>query len=459
MALFDILSVNAQSLNAFQKGIDLTNKNINNVYNKDYSREMALFDELPRYGVNMAEAHRVFDERYFKRYITENQNYNYHQELSSNLDNLEAMFNDITGAGLSADINEYFSSINDITNEPENMAARDSFLVSAQKFTSKLKDLYITLESEKNGSQLALKNEAKDINRLTSSLAKINKEIKASSGGNLIPDQERINTLYNERDRLVKELSSHIDTKIRYGADGSVDVSSAKGHALVVGDRNFELKVESVSEPELKTTSSRVTLNGADITNEFTKGTFAAKIEYTNQTVKTMDKLNTFAIEFAKQNNAIHQQGFNLDDETGLSLYDITGEDGSEHILNLSLAIDDARKLAVSSQTDSPGNNENFQALYSLKDREFDNLNQKSFYDYYIEMVGDIANSKDLHVKMAQESEAVLTSLDKKLQEISGVNMDEELMNLMQLQNAYQAAAKVINVTDELLKTVMGLIR
>ena len=486
MALFDLLSVNAQSLTTFQKGIDLTNKNINNVYNKDYARERPIFEELPAYGVNLAEAHRVFDQRYFDRYLKENQTLAFHQDLESNLDGLEAIFNDINGTGFAKDINDYFSKINRLVSEPDNMAARQDFLVTARKLVARLKSSYDSIENEKTNLFIGMEKEAQEINRLTASLAKVNQAIKGQPA-NLTLEQEKKNTLLNERDKLLKELSNHIDMKVRYNKDGSADVFSAKGHALVLADRNFEVSLQEKQIDlggGLQTTTRAILIDGVDLSSDFSKGSFGAKIEYQKRLEESMKRLNSFAISFASENNTIQVNGYDLipddtstdpvtkhpseplfayDGYTLPSNYDPANVQNDVNdklnIKNLVVFIEDPKKIATSSKDNVPSNNDNAKAFYSLKDKKIASLDNKTFYDYYIDLVGDVANAKDFHTKMATDSRMLVDAVESKLQEISGVNMDEELMNLMQLQHAYQAAAKVINVTDELLQTVMGLVR
>ncbi len=47
------------------------------------------------------------------------------------------------------------------------------------------------------------------------------------------------------------------------------------------------------------------------------------------------------------------------------------------------------------------------------------------------------------------------SNIDQVRQSISGINVDEETQNLIKYQNAYQAAAKTINVLNSLLNTVI----
>ena len=59
---------------------------------------------------------------------------------------------------------------------------------------------------------------------------------------------------------------------------------------------------------------------------------------------------------------------------------------------------------------------------------------------------------------MSQQKD-IMTQLNKMRDRISGVSIDEETANLMQFQHTFDASAKVIQVADELLKTILDLKR
>ena len=466
MALFSLLSINAQSLNSFQKGIDLVNKNINNVSNKDYAKEIAIYGELANYGVSMEEAHRIYNQRYFDRYINENQKYSFYNEISSSLDSIEALFNDIQGSGLSDTFNQYYEALNDIVNEPENLTARNTFLEETKVLVSKFTNIYSSLENEKSNLQQSMANEIETINSLNENLALLNKKI-AAQPGNLITEQEQLNSLLNERDSLIKQLSEHVDIKVRYNKNNTVDIFSAKGHALVLFDKSFKLSMQTDSKElgfGLQSFSSKIFINNTEVNNEFNAGTLGAKIETQETIDNTITKLNNLLHEFALQNNAIHTNGVDLNGESGLDIF-IDKEGGSTDINLNNIAINpelinNPEKIAAASDPNNlPSDNTNIKNLYDLKEKSFPNLDNRTFYDYYISLVSDIGNTKTRYNNLANDTLQVRDALDNKLQEISGVNLDEELVNLMQLQRSYEAAARVITVTDQLLESVMNIIR
>ncbi len=462
MSLFSVLSVNGHTLGSFQKGIDLVNKNINNVDNPDYNRERAVFNELPTYGVTMAEAHRIYDQRYFDRFVKENQNHAYYQEFSSSIDTIESMFNDIHGSGFSKDINEYFHALNDIVAQPENIPARANFLEKAKILVSKMKMTYEGLQKEKSNLHLSIKQEIDQINTLSASLAKINKKI-AGQPANLVTEQETKNTLLNQRDKIIKQLSSHIDVKVRYNQNGTTDIFSAKGHALVLFDKNFTLSQNlqtNTLDNELSVYSDRLMIDGVDLHEDFSKGTLSAKLHTQDLLDSTIDRVNRFAIYFADNNNQQHKQGYDLEGKQGKELFHSSDADpGHLNVSTLEVAIDDPKKIAASSQAGEISNNENAKKILGLQDTAIGSLDNKTFQNFYLETVSLISQKKGYMQALSEDSAKMVDALERKMQEISGVNLDEELMALTQLQRSYQASARVLNVTDKLLETVMNIIR
>ena len=52
-----------------------------------------------------------------------------------------------------------------------------------------------------------------------------------------------------------------------------------------------------------------------------------------------------------------------------------------------------------------------------------------------------------------------MTMMEKQRESVSGVSIDEEMTNLMKFQYAYQAAARLITVADEMFQDLLGVIR
>ena len=74
-------------------------------------------------------------------------------------------------------------------------------------------------------------------------------------------------------------------------------------------------------------------------------------------------------------------------------------------------------------------------------------------------MVNTIATQSSTASAHAEASAAVVETLQAQREAVSGVSLDEEAINLMRFQRAYQGAARLVSVVDELMETMMGLVR
>ena len=52
----------------------------------------------------------------------------------------------------------------------------------------------------------------------------------------------------------------------------------------------------------------------------------------------------------------------------------------------------------------------------------------------------------------------MVTHLENYRESVSGVSLDEEMINLVKFQHAYDAAAKLITTVDDMLNTVLNMV-
>ncbi|EKD69400.1 MAG: hypothetical protein ACD_47C00138G0001, partial [uncultured bacterium] len=78
----------------------------------------------------------------------------------------------------------------------------------------------------------------------------------------------------------------------------------------------------------------------------------------------------------------------------------------------------------------------------------------------YSEIVFHIGSEVEAAQQMNKTQKTILTNLELKKESVSGVSLDEEISNMMKFQHAYNASARMINVVDEMLDTIInGLMR
>ncbi len=449
MSLFGALTAASQSLLSQKVGITTTNRNINNVYTDGYSRETPVFADLPGLGVQVETVKRIFNRAYFKRLLSENGDNAQLSAYKNILSQIESLFNDPMGSGISDILNQFFNSLHDVAVKPDDISARASFLSVAKTLVGRIRDTYSSLKEIETTSISHLKDVVSQVNRLTERLAEINKNML------LFKDSpERFNQYLDERDRTLKELSSLVDVKVVYLPDERVRVYTAKGFSLVLENRNFNLSVDQDSS------GVKVLANGVDITDDLGKGEIGGTVKGLKTVVEFKDKLNTLVSTFAQKINQQHEAGYDLDGNTGNALF-ISDNGQPIDASNIELAFEDPRKVAAASDPNYlNSDNTNVKDLISLGEQTFSELSDMSFAEFYGTEIASSIGAKTKSVDdLLKASQFRLESIEEKIKELSGVNMDEELVNLTRYQRAYQAAARVVTVTDELLQTVLGMVR
>ncbi|MHC4090612.1 MAG: flagellar basal body rod C-terminal domain-containing protein [Planctomycetota bacterium] len=74
-------------------------------------------------------------------------------------------------------------------------------------------------------------------------------------------------------------------------------------------------------------------------------------------------------------------------------------------------------------------------------------------------MAGEVALAGASALDEVEVSEAVLSALQAQRESISGVNLDEEAINLLKFERAFQGAARYVATVDRLLSEMMSLVR
>lgn len=102
-------------------------------------------------------------------------------------------------------------------------------------------------------------------------------------------------------------------------------------------------------------------------------------------------------------------------------------------------------------------------AMYELRDvavtthTAMEGTTSQSILDYYNGIVGNVGSDTSRAEFNTEFYSALAQDLDERQQEISGVNLDEEMSDLIKYQASYTAAAKLITTADEMLQTILSL--
>ena len=84
-------------------------------------------------------------------------------------------------------------------------------------------------------------------------------------------------------------------------------------------------------------------------------------------------------------------------------------------------------------------------------------VSNQSIGEYYATLVTTVGADRRLAKTNSEYHTALSTDLEDRVTSVTGVNLDEEMSNLIKYQHSYTAAAKLITTADQMLQTLLGL--
>ena len=238
---FHGLEVAKRGMMTQQTAIYTTSHNIANANTPGYSRQRVNFVETEPYpaasmnrpqipgqmgtGVEAGSVQRVREQFLDVQYRSENNKLGYWDSRSTALSRLEDVFAEPSDTdGLSAVMNQFWQSLQDLSVNPENEGARSVVLQRAQGVV----DTFHYLSNSMKDIQADLGNQIsvgiKDVNSILKQIAELNQQI-----GEVEPNGYLPNDLYDERDRLVDELSNYLNVKVEKVESGGNALDIAEG--------------------------------------------------------------------------------------------------------------------------------------------------------------------------------------------------------------------------------------
>jgi flagellar hook-associated protein 1 FlgK len=198
--------------------------------------------------------------------------------------------------------------------------------------------------------------------------------------------------------------------------------------------------------------------NPVNINNDISGGKLKGWIETRDVLIPDYrNRLDSLARTLTTEVNNLHQNGFALNQSAGLVFFDGTGraadiEVNANIVANLDLIAAAADALTV------PGDNRNAIEITNLQHQLLMSGNTATFNEYYSSLVRDVGNEVLKSESYYTHQSDMVAQLDNYRESVSGVSLDEEMINLIKFQNAYAAAAKMISTADEMIQTVLQMV-
>ncbi|MCK4618612.1 MAG: flagellar hook-associated protein FlgK [Desulfobacterales bacterium] len=458
--VYGILNTARTALLTQQKAIDVTGHNIANVNTDGYSRQRvnmatnAPYSSQPGQtgtGVRAAEIQKIYDRFLGAQINNENQNLGNWEAQKGVLERVEIIFDESSGYGLNQAMSEFWNAWQDLANNPSDYAERAALLAKSETMTATFNNIYSNLEQIQIDIDTSIMGTVKEINSIAERIAGLNQKIALTEVGG-----QNANDYRDSRDLLLNELSLMINIDSFENSDGKVTVLVAGGRPLVenISSWNLSTKADDSGFQNIAWTDSDG--NMVDITDSISGGKLKGWLEVRDVTIPDyLSKLDDLAEGIITEVNDLHKAGLGLNDVSVVGRNFFTGTTAT----NMAVDVDDVNNIAAAGSSDGlPGGNSNAIEIANLQNALKMNSDTATFDDYYNSLVTDVGSGVQKATVNFDHQSSMVTHLDNYRESVSGVSLDEEMVNLIKFQHGYNAAARLISVADELLDRVISMV-
>ncbi len=453
-----VLNTAKEALISQASAINITGSNIANVNTPGYSRLRAVFSSVGvsqsgssnfQVGVQVVNADRIYDQYLEARLVYQSQEVGYGETLQSGFDRVESIFNESGENGINEAMSAFWNAWDDLSANPSGQVERDTLVSCAENLTSLFRQKAQDLADVQADANAAVADTVTAINSCLTDIAAYNEKIvEITSGGGNASD------LLDKRMESLKELGGLIHFDYIEDATGAVSVFLADGKPLVEGGTTWPLDVAANSG---NSNFYDVVFEGSTAAENsvITGGKIAAYLEIRDEAADGyLTKLNTLAAGLANAVNTQHQLGFDADGNLGGNFFDSITEAAD---MQVSAAIKaDAGKIAASGSVADDG--DNAVAMAAIKDSLLMEGGTSTLSTYYSALMAEVGQDAADAADNMDRQDAMMTQLTNQREAVSGVSLDEEMLNLIKYQMGYNAAGKLCGVVDEMMDTLLALV-
>ncbi|HLM06153.1 MAG TPA: flagellar hook-associated protein FlgK [Blastococcus sp.] len=461
MSTFSGLNTATTALWAQRRALDVTGQNIANVNTEGYSRQRIDLQAIggsvvPAFfstgtgigsGVNADEVLRIRDAFLEGRGHTEHANTARLTVENEAYELVMQAYREPGDTGVQSLLSDMWSGWEDVANQPQDEAARGQVLKRLETLVGGIHFSQASLGAQWTQSREALDVLVADVNAAATSVAELNQAIKRAVQSGL-----PANDLSDKRDVLVMKLADQVGATVRHQDDGVVDVLVG-GMTLVAGSTaatfatagTYSVDGVAGDPPRIVTAAGGYTVRAG--------GTAEGQLNSLNTIIPSYrNALDATAVSLATSLNTAHAAGWDLNGTPGTAI--LGSSSGPITAASLTVLISDPKLIAASSVAPTAGvpalDHGNADAIAQLR-RSTTGVDAN-----YRKMIVELGVEAAVAGRNLDIQTVISTQVDAARESVAGVNIDEEMTNMLSFQHAYSAAGRLITAIDETLDKLIN---
>jgi flagellar hook-associated protein 1 FlgK len=454
-----------------------------------YSRKIAVLDNLPGAGVYVAAIQRAASSGLYNNVLIATSGSAKQNAILDGLQKISASTVDDPELGQSpaAQLNKLKQALQQYANAPDNTTLAQAAVTSAKDMATALNQATKTVQTVRQGADADMATSVGNINQLLTQFDKVNTAIvKGTIAGDDVTDY------LDQRDNIVSKMSQEVGVSMTLRANGDAALYTDSGVVL------FDKTARSVSFAATNiytpgTTGNAVYIDGVPVTGAnsvmpIKTGKLAGLAQLRdNATVTYQSQLDEVARGLVEAFKEVDQSGAALPDRPGLFTYpgspampaSATVSVGLAGSISVAASVDPAqggnpnllRDGAISGNvayryntTGNAGYSTRLQQLIGNMDasQPFDPTTQGkptgSLIDFAASSTSWIENQRKAADDNATYQNTLLDRSTAALSNVSGVNMDDEMSLMLQVERTYSASSKIISTVDQMLQSLLAAV-
>ncbi|HEY3436394.1 MAG TPA: flagellar hook-associated protein FlgK [Actinotalea sp.] len=466
MSTFSGLSTALSSLIAQRQALDVSGQNIANANTAGYTRQRADLTSVQALsapsmfsaqsgtgnGTRVSGITRMGDSFLDTRLRAATSTASFQSARADSLGRLQSTISEPSETSVSAQLQTFWAGWHDVANQPSDQAARQVLLGDAEALVTQISGGYRAVESQWSQMRTETQTLATEVNTTAKAVAQLNEHIRSIQVSGGTP-----NELVDQRSELITKLSGLVGASAREREDGTVDVMVG-GNALVRGVKANEIAVTgsfTMSGAIDLTAPVGLTWAATGTALWLDSGTLAshlADLAPDGSLAAAIGSWNAVATSLATTVNAAHRAGNSLETPP------VTGRDfftfapgSTPPALGLSVALKDHPEQVAAATPGKGGlDGSNADAIAGLVDAP--GGPDRVWRDFVVDL-GVRTHAADQRAAVMESARSTAENLQLSS---ASVDLDEESVNMLAFQRAYEGAARVLTTMDEMLDTLIN---
>jgi flagellar hook-associated protein 1 FlgK len=450
MGLYASLVSSANTLRVYNQLFATAQNNINNSSTPDYATQTMTTVASPFQpsegltgGVTagaLQSSRDLFAEQDVR---SQNQAWGSADQQTSDLQRIEPLF-DVTDAnGLSGVMNQFFSDASAWSLSPNDTVARQSVINDANNVAAQFNQAGNGLANEASTLAQETGSTLQTINSLAAQIGQLNTAIVQSGSNKTDPGIDAA------MQSALENLSEYVNFTTMPQSNGTVTVLAGGQTPLVIGGNVYRLSSGNANQQTAIFDSY-----GQDVTGQIQSGRLGALLNTANVLLPSYtSQMDQLASGFAQAVNGVLANGVDANGKAGAALFSFNAAHPAQTIGVTAITPD---QLAAASAS-APGGNGNALALAALANNSSE-LNGMNFTGYYGQLASQAGEAIQNATNAQQTGSDLLAQARTLRNNISGVSLDAQATNLIELQQGYDANAKLVTVLDGLTQTTIDML-